>query len=176
MKKKLPQSSRCCSPLLLPCETKTLHPLHRKTEPAPLAMKGSRLCVFTSGSFAYDHFQLNDIKTTSKRHQFGSLFCTWGKKEENSPERYPHTLWFAFCSRIWGIGSTANHFVFHSCLHLRLWHSSAFYVWHSPLSSFKIRMYGFRVYSWTLTQLNGHLLMRILYHNCATRVSQIDAL
>lgn len=63
MKKKLPQSSRCCSPLLLPCETKTLHPLHRKTEPAPLAMKGSRLCVFTSGSFAYDHFQLNDINS-----------------------------------------------------------------------------------------------------------------
>ena len=26
-------------------------------------MKGSRLCVFTSGSFAYDHFQLNDINS-----------------------------------------------------------------------------------------------------------------
>ena len=25
--------------------------------------KGSRLCVFTSGSFAYDHFQLNDINS-----------------------------------------------------------------------------------------------------------------
>ena len=168
MKKKLPQSSRCCSPLLLPCETKTLHPLHRKTEPAPLAMKGSRLCVFTSDSCAYDHFQLNDINS--------DFLFALGAKEENSPERYPHTLWFAFCRRIWGNESTANHFVFHSCLHLRLWHSSAFYVWHFPLSSFKIRMYGFRVYSWTLTQLNGHLLMRILYHNCTTRVSQIDAL
>ena len=56
-KKKLPRSSRCCSPLSLPYGTKTQSQLHKKRSLHPLS-RGSRLRVSTSGSFAYYHFQL----------------------------------------------------------------------------------------------------------------------
>ena len=97
-RKKRPQSSRYCRPLFLPCGTKTPHPLHRKTEPAPLAIKGSRLCVLRLAHLLMTIFSF----TTSILISFLHL----GQNREILSEQYPHTPLFVFCRRIWGSEST----------------------------------------------------------------------